>query len=104
MKYSKNSLDLALEVLLPNVPTISRLGSPHIDRPAKIKMVAWNHFVRQVRDGVTASRDYDVNLCLYVVQQAAFELEKIGFMTFGNRELKDEIDTMNLLKEEIHAT
>ncbi len=91
MEYSAKSLDLALSVLLPNIVK-NETSIASYTRPDLIKMVAWNHFIRSVSEDTAMVRDYDKSMCLYVVQQSAFELHKTGYMTFGIRELSKDLE------------
>lgn len=97
MNYSMESLDLAINTLLPDI-AVAREQGLLTNKPDLIKMVAWKAFIEKVHED---RRDFNKSVCYHVVWEAAQDLEKDGFMTFGTRELKDEIiiklDTGDLL-------
>lgn len=90
MKYSSESLDLAIETILPYVKKAKDAGAPiESSRPELLKNVAVEYFFP------TLPSTQDKTLCFAVARQAIRELGEKGVIEFGTKELSDEIHELH---------
>lgn len=90
MKYSKKSLNLAIETILPHVKKAKDAGAP-IDSssPELLKDVAVEYFTSKL------PFDPEKMACLSVARQAMKELCQKGYIEFGNKELSEELEELH---------
>ena len=79
MQFTMEAVDKALDTLLPTMAKIRYEREINVNRPDLLKIAAYNFFLR----GAKAELSFDETLCYYVVREAALELEKHGFFTWG---------------------
>ena len=84
MKYNGVSLDLAIDILLPEMVLLKEAGVT-FNRPTMIGMVANQYFLKKT------GSDLKNQLCYHVVQEAARDLKKIGWINFGDESLELEL-------------
>ena len=87
MRYSVESLDYAIDTLLPSIAKAKELGAV-FNRPELIDMVARQAFVQKVHED---RRHFNKSMCYHVVWEAARELDENGFMLFGEKSIKQVI-------------
>jgi hypothetical protein len=86
MKYSSESLDFAIEYILPHVKQAKQAGAPiQQARPQLMKDVAVEYFTRHI------PFNQEELFCFSVVREAMRELSKKGELTFGELDLLSEI-------------
>jgi hypothetical protein len=89
MKYSKKSLDYAIDTLSPGIKAAKDAGIT-FNRPEILRYIACDLFLAK-----ELNREYNPSykemMCTYVVAQALQDLAKVGWFEFGDRELEDEV-------------
>jgi hypothetical protein len=96
MKYSVNSLDLALDYLLPSIRKAKEVGVS-FDRPSLCKMAAQLQFVKivlkdEIKDEYSFRKAYQTSLCEYVVAEALQDLNTAGYFIFGEKDLSQDVN------------
>jgi hypothetical protein len=87
MKYTMESLDYALETVMPNIALAKKAGVD-FNRPVLIKMAAYDFFLNKEYED---RREFSRSMCYHVIWEAAQDLEEDGFFLFGGRNLKQEL-------------
>jgi hypothetical protein len=83
MRYNMESLDLALDTILPNLATAKKAGV-QFDRPTLIRNASHKFFLDKEYED---RRDFNRNMCYHVIWEAAKDLDKLGYFEFGQFEL-----------------
>lgn len=87
MKYNHESLDYAIDYILPAIKNAKEAGI-HFNRPELVKMVAWEAFVT---DAIGGQMRYEKSLCYRIVWEAACDIEELGRFNFGDKDIKEQI-------------
>jgi hypothetical protein len=86
MRYNKESLDLALDTLLPEIKSAKDNGCK-FTRPELLKMVAMDYFIKDENIKVS----FFNSTCYHVCQEALRDLNIIGNFEFGSDDIHNHL-------------
>lgn len=89
MKYSMNSLDFAIDTLLPNIESAKELGAT-FNRTSLLAMVAEDRFWKSHTEQ-DFNPSYKERMCEFVVAEALKDIHIIGWMVPGDMELEETL-------------
>ncbi|AKO61104.1 hypothetical protein AXI76_gp203 [Pseudoalteromonas phage H101] len=80
MKYNSDSLDKAIDLILPNIAKAKSEGIV-FNRPSLLDMVAKEFFIKSLDSSWNPS--YDERVAYFICQEASYDLSLKGMMDFG---------------------
>ncbi len=95
MKYTKDSLEAAINYLLPTIAETKSKGA-NFNLPDLCKMAACDGFVNLIlkqneQGDFNFKQHYNTSLCQYVVADALHSLNTFGEFKFGERNIFEEV-------------
>lgn len=82
MKYTRETLELAIDFLMPKVREAKKKGID-FNLQQLLSMVAEDYFVNLLDSNWSPSHDYRV--AIFICQEALKDLKTVGYMTFGEQ-------------------